>query len=84
MYNPFGPAPKEVQEERRNEIYDEVAALREGMLLDEMPDFERLLKYLDNYDVTEARKECTDLIENLKIRENELIDMENRLANVDA
>lgn len=82
--SPFGPASPWVQEERMNEIYEEMSSLHEGMLIDEEPDFKELLRLIDNGDVTEARKACTDLIESLKCRENELIELDNRLTFIDS
>ena len=82
--SPFGPASPWVQEERRNEISKEMSDLYEGMMLDEEPDFKELLHLIENGDVEEARKACTDLIESLKCREKELIELDNRLTFIDS
>lgn len=84
MYNPFGPAPREVQEDRMNEIYEEMSSIHEAMLEEEAEEFKELLNLIENGDVSEARKACTDLIENLKYRERDLIELDNRLTFIDS
>ena len=83
-YSTIRGVPEPIVEGRMEDIYSDLYSIRSGIEEEELEEFKEMMGLIDNADVKEAREMCTELIKNLKIREKELIEIENRLMFVDS